>query len=291
MPLQKLNKIDCVFYYQSRNAKGSTCQNKFNRRKRCILNTDQKRCDHKKPRTTNVTVFDDPKWCWKTSMNMLSQALSGMFYSEQEKFQGPKGEVHAEKRRKIGHYPFIMREIGHVVRMVSYIRKYFSEGYMTPRLYKPPKINGVSNHYGAPSFLDCGCGVGNVVMMAHFAGFDAYGIEYDPVTLQRGRRIFKQFRINPKRLFKGDILEYPNYADYDVLYSYCPMCNGKKEDEFENKLMLDMRIGALLCGISNGAGQGCKKIGKERVYFQRLDLGDHSWNLSSPYIKIAHEKD
>jgi len=205
--------------------------------------------------------------------------MDGLFQSEAEKFRNnDKGISHARKRYKMGHYPYITRSMEAVMSMVIHVRKCF--GHEGP----------------VPKFLDCGCGVGNVVMMAHFAGFDAYGIEYDPVTLQRGKRLFKQFRVDPKKLFRGDILEYPNYADYDVIYGYCPMCDNKKEQAFENKVSLDMKIGAVLCGLgfrSHRSPPGIEKMIGPRAYFQQLMLeaSDDHYASCSPVIKVAHEKD
>lgn len=264
-----ISDVNCVYF---NNANRGTCHKKFNRGKDCVLST-KPRCGHKKLHKVCNQTFDDPKWYWKSTMNTLMTAMSGLFYSEQAKFQNSKkGEAHADRRRKIGHYPFIMREMGGVMAMVIHVRKYFGSRTKTPK------------------FIDCGCGVGNVVLMAHFAGFDAYGIEYDPVTLQRGRRLFKQFRVNPKKLFRGDILEYPNYADYDVIYCYCPMCNDEKEQAFENKVKLDMKVGALTCGLRD---RNDNRIGKERAYFQRLILAadDYACSMVNPLIKMAHEKD
>jgi SAM-dependent methyltransferase len=263
--MPSVSNVDCIYLTNS----DGTCHKKFNRGKECVSYTGR-RCGHKRLNRTSTPVFDDEKWHWKSNMHTLSLALSNLFYGEQAKFHdNEKGDAHAKRRMELGHYPFIMRDMNNVISMVTHARKHFGHRRRTE-----PK----------PKFLDCGCGVGNVVLMAHFAGFDAYGIEYDSVTLQRGRRLLKQFRVNPKKLFQGDILEYPNYADYDVLYGYCPMCDRDKEDAFESKVRLDMKIGALLWGIG---WRKSEKIGKERVYFQRLILGPDA--VSS--IKVAHEKD
>ena len=263
---------DCIYFNNSGTCNSGRCSKKFNRNKQCVL-TRLKRCGHKRLTETYNPIFDDPKWFWKSSMHTLLSAVDSLFYGEQRKFYGKKGEAHANRRRKIGHYPFIMRDMGSVMRMLIYARKYLGDCYSNPK------------------FLDCGCGVGNTVIMAHFAGFNAYGIEYDPVTLQRGRRLLKQFGIDPKKLFRGDILEYPNYADYDVLYGYCPMCDDRKEHIFENKLKFDMKIGALLCGLNSGR-QRYQKIGKERVYFKRLTLdSDAAYSWVNPSVKVDHEKE
>jgi SAM-dependent methyltransferase len=197
------------------------------------------------------------------------RAFGDLFAAEQYKFSIDKrGREHREQRHKLGHYHFIGRDMNSVMHIVISAREHFGPGRWQPK------------------FLDCGCGVGNVVMMAQYAGFDAYGIEYDEKTLKRGQRLFKQFRLDPKKLFQGDILEYPDYHKYDVLYGYCPLSDREKEHLFENKLKLDMKVGALLAGI-HFRPPGYEEIGekveirKKRAYFRPL-----KGNINEPTLGI-----
>jgi len=250
----------------------STCELKSNRGKAC---TDNELCDKFSPAIEHASIFDDDKWYWKSSMRLLISATNSLFRGEERKFCGSsKANEHCKSRNKMGHYHFIPRDVENVLSMLIYSRNYLKT--VLPK----------SLEYGkGPKFLDCGCGVGNIVILAHFAGFDAYGVEYDPLTLTRGRRLLKQFDIDPKRLMKGDILEYSKYHEYDVLYGYCPMNNSEFEHKFEYKLRLDMKIGALICGLPYHIG--CEKIDDQYVYFKRLVLND-GYGMS-PAIKVKHE--
>lgn len=268
-------RLTSCMYVSYSNDGSVTCQKAFNRGKDCLLHAGKARCGHKRNSVESVQVFQDEKWFWKTGIELTMCAFSSLFYGEQDKFcskDKPGDNDHAKEIHKRGHYHFIQRDIQTVLSIVIHLHKYLRDTRKIGKQFK---------------FLDCGCGVGNVVMMAHLKGFDAYGIEYDTVTLRRGRKLLKQFKIDPKRLSQGDILEYPNYADYDVLYGYCPMCNHEKEKEFEAKLKHDMRIGAILAGIS---ANNCEKIGKDYVFFKKLELGYGPYNTIRVNQKIAHEK-
>lgn len=94
------------------------------------------------------------------------------------------------------------------------------------------------------SFLDAGCGVGNIMLLARAVGFDAYGLELDPTTIRFAKII------NPfwKDIQKQNILTYLSYGEFDVVYYYCPFNNMRKEAQFEKRVEDQMKIGALLIG-------------------------------------------
>jgi len=247
----------CV-YMSGRNK----CNLKFNRGKKCIA------CEQHTPEGEYIPSFDDEKWSWKTGMNALTRAFDHLANNEERKFHaGKKAQEHCDSRRKMGHYHFIPRSSEFILHALTCAFKYLG-----------------SRTESQPKFLDCGCGVGNVVIPANFVGFSAYGIEYDAITLARGRRLLKQFGMDPKRLMKGDILKFSKYHEYDLLYGFCPMSNCELEDEFEQKLRLGMKIGALISGLRFTSG--CEKIGKERIYFKQLRLAG---GRNPVGIKIAHE--
>lgn len=249
------------------------CNLKFNRDKRCIAGMKggiEYHCEQHTPEREHTLSFDDEKWAWKAGMNALTQAFDYLANNEERKFHtSKKAQDHCDSRGKMGHYHFIPRSAESVLCILTHAFK-----YLGPKTESKPK------------FLDCGCGVGNVVIPANFVGFNAYGIEYDAITLARGRRLLEQFGMDPKRLMKGDILKFPKYHEYDLLYGYCPMSSSKLEDEFERKLRLGMKIGALISGLR--FTKGCEEIGKERIYFEQLQLARYQTSVG---IKIAHETD
>lgn len=239
----------------------STCKKYGKRNKRC----QPKGCKHKTRENITGKAFDEAKWYWKTSMNIMCNVFHAAVYLEQHKLSDKTYKACSER----GHYRFIARDTDTIIKMLVHLRKHFGES--------TKKIK----------FLDCGAGIGNVVALAFNAGFDAYGLEYNKLNLKHGKSFLRRFQVEPSRLFQGDLLEFNDFDKYDVLYGYCPMSDGKLEKQFEHRMYKQMKKGAMVIGINPGK---CVRIGRcERVYFQRLMLRDTEYDSANPYIKVAHE--
>lgn len=212
---------------------------------------------------------EEEKYVWKSSMGLLTNLFDKIIRGEQHKFQ--KDREFVKSRHKVGHYPFIARSTAEIIEMIVRLCKHI--GY---------------DNIATTKFLDCGCGIGNVVLLATAAGLDAHGIEYDKRTLNKGHSIFRTFNAAPKRLFQGDLLEYNDFGKYDVLYGYCPMCDGKREWAFERRMMQQMKIGALLFGLYPG---NIVRISEsETVILQKISFGGVGWGAHNPVIKVKHIK-
>jgi 2-polyprenyl-3-methyl-5-hydroxy-6-metoxy-1,4-benzoquinol methylase len=225
-------------------------------------------------KTTNPQpVYDDDQsgHQWKDSMHLIAQAYHKLVQHEQHKLH--QDHEHTAGRRDMGHFEFIARSTESLVDMLVHIKRHFGYG-------KVEKLK----------FLDCGCGIGNVVLLATLAGLDAYGLEYDEKTLNTGREFLKLFGVDgEKRLFQGDLLTFDNFGDYDILYGYCPMSNGELEQQFEHRLASQMKIGAMVFGLDIHKGMKCTK--HEIAWFQRLSLnGREDWSIANPKVKIKHSK-
>lgn len=100
----------------------------------------------------------------------------------------------------------------------------------------------------SPSFLDAGCGIGNIMIMASTFGFKVTGIECDNRNLKIARRLFNGRRLiythHRPFFIKGDILKFENYHEYDVIYCYHPLRDYALEAQFETKIMCEMKVGA-----------------------------------------------
>lgn len=96
-----------------------------------------------------------------------------------------------------------------------------------------------------PKFLDAGCGIGQIVHLAQYVGYQAYGIDLDDDMLKEGRKMFSKYHNRPF-LTKADITKYRNYSKYDVVYYYCPMNNHDKEVKFERYVDKKVKIGAII---------------------------------------------
>jgi hypothetical protein len=116
---------------------------------------------------------------------------------------------------------------------------------------------------GPLKFLDCGCGIGNIMILAYATGgfSKTDGIEYDLSTW----RVAKDLAPPSSKVFRGDLIEFKHYADYDVIYYYEPISDPVKRNIFLKKVMDDAKVGAVI--IAHGGGgrlQKSKKFGKVR---------------------------
>lgn len=86
------------------------------------------------------------------------------------------------------------------------------------------------------SFLELGCGVGNVLRFAKNIGFDVTGIEINSDLIQD----------SILNVINMDIQKYPmeNYKDYDVIYIYQPLKVGFTN--YVNTVIENMKIGTIL---------------------------------------------
>lgn len=94
---------------------------------------------------------------------------------------------------------------------------------------------------GPPRFLDIGCGIGNVLLIAEQFGFDVRGIEKDPYSFPIAARL-----IGEERISQADIWTFAGYGDFEVLYYFRPFCRREQQLRFEKLVEDSMRPGALL---------------------------------------------
>jgi 2-polyprenyl-3-methyl-5-hydroxy-6-metoxy-1,4-benzoquinol methylase len=114
-------------------------------------------------------------------------------------------------------------------------------------------------------FLDIGCGIGNIVLLASMVGFNAYGLEYNEKIYSMAKRM-----MGPHRIFKGDMNKFTEYNQYDILYYYQPICQNKTMLEFAKKLAKVMKCGAYV--IPNGTDIPFTESNR----FEKIELCQHS---------------
>ena len=139
------------------------------------------------------------------------------------------------KKSNKDHYSFIpTHNIEKIVRTLHYVRTL-----------------DTGRNRSRNKFLDCGCGIGNIMMIANSLGFKAYGIEYEKENVELARKLLRN-TINPdEQVIYGDIMEYKHYKQYDVIYYYEPLKNHRKQRKFADKIAKDAKRGAFV--IPNGA--------------------------------------
>lgn len=249
----------------------------------------KKDCKDRIMATVERNVFDDEKYLYKIQANRLASLMHDLIASEQRRLHGGqsgRGDKATKARYDMGHYPFIARGTDYIVEALAYVFTYLRNKSKT-----------------TPSFLDCGCGIGNVVLLARKFGFSAFGIEYDEETLKRGQFIMELFGYDPKFLFQGDLLKFDRFHEFDVLYGYCPMCDPEMEHEFEDRIFLNAKVGAYFIGLRtkpmviNFDKDGREIQGASRrevfdtVYLQRIYLPPaNEFGLAAPLKKVRHVK-
>ena len=138
------------------------------------------------------------------------------------------------KRSNKDHYCFIpTRNVEDIVRVLHYIRTL-----------------DTGRNRSRNKFLDCGCGIGNIMMLAGKVGFGPYGIEYEKENVELARKLLRNTIISSKQVIHGDIMEYKYYNQYDVIYYYEPLQDHKKQRQFADKIAKDAKRGAFV--IPNG---------------------------------------
>ena len=103
-------------------------------------------------------------------------------------------------------------------------------------------------------FLDCGCGIGNIMLLAKAMGFITYGIEYEEETVRIAKELIGNTEyidetgniIEYEAVIQGDITTFKHYSDYDVVYYFTPIKNFKKMRAFTKKLAKDMKVGSIV---------------------------------------------
>jgi len=142
------------------------------------------------------------------------------------------------KRRKINkkHYPFIPSgsNAGLAIILLALMAKFRTE-------FLPPY-----------KFLDCGCGIGNVVMLAHTIGYNADGIEYDGKTHRIAEKLTRAKLTSDMRIIRGDITTFRSYKNYDVIFYYVPISNTAKMGLFVSRLKEKAKVGAYIIPYSSG---------------------------------------
>jgi len=102
-------------------------------------------------------------------------------------------------------------------------------------------VRGCFPATAAPSFIDCGAGLGFVAMLARGLGFRPGGIELCSRYVALAERLFPW-----AQTFEGNVLTYPHYADHDVIFYYGPFKDEGLQARFEHKVEAEAKPGAII---------------------------------------------
>ncbi len=164
-------------------------------------------------------------------------------------------EAHrATQNRTSQEYPFIAMDTRQVFEQIAFVKKYLEE------------LHGLIQD-GQFSFVDVGCGTGNILLIAEQFLFDVFGLEKDdfPVSIAKGL-------IGDEKIYQEDIRTYPDYGKYDVIYYFCPLSLGKQQRNLETYIEDAMKPGAILI-----ANQKRSEAIVNDTRFKRLHQKYHIW--------------
>lgn len=91
------------------------------------------------------------------------------------------------------------------------------------------------------SFLDVGCGIGNVLLMAEMMDFKVYGIEKDAYPYTIARKL-----MGDDCVAQDDIWQFGRYHDFDVIYYFRPFAEKKLQTDFERMIEAKLKPGGIL---------------------------------------------
>ncbi len=90
------------------------------------------------------------------------------------------------------------------------------------------------------SFIDVGCGIGNVLLMAELMDFKVYGIEKDEYPYKIAEKLLGD------SVAQDDIWEFERFGDFDVIYYFRPFAEKNMQLKFEHMIEDRLKPGGIL---------------------------------------------
>lgn len=92
-----------------------------------------------------------------------------------------------------------------------------------------------------PTFIDVGCGIGNVMLMAELMDFQVYGIEKDEYPFKIARKL-----MGKETVAQDDIWQFDRFDQFDVIYYFRPFAEKKLQYKFEKLMEDSLKPGGIL---------------------------------------------
>lgn len=163
-------------------------------------------------------------------MREVDKCLEQVIKTYTNYFQKMLGSVPGVwKKSNDDHYCFIPAVgVSEIINCLFMVRDYIHTKYQHERPLR---------------FLDCGCGIGNIMMAATaVGGYEVHGIEYEEATY----KVAQDLLSDDSNIIMGDITTFDNYYYYDVIYYFAPIKCPDKRRRFNEKLANDIRIGSVI---------------------------------------------
>lgn len=162
--------------------------------------------------------------------------------------------------RKDGAFPFIPMHMSRIFSVFYYLREFLNRRAGRNNYPHEPLFNQFDTK--KVRFLDAGCGIGNILLLAnHFGlGNKFVGLEYfdktaDAAEMFLGLKAPKSWSRSEYEIRRRDITKYKHYGQYDFIYYFHPLSDNKKEGEFERRVEDQMKVGAILIAMLKGDGR------------------------------------
>lgn len=164
------------------------------------------------------------------SKRHMENEENDIFYNVINRFVGFYSRDAARETRNDTdcEYPFVAMDTRQIFAQLR-----FAGGFLGLDREEPPPP--------MPRFLDVGCGIGNVLLIAEQFGFEVYGIEKDEYSFPIAAKL-----IGEDRVAQADIWAYAGYNEYEVIYYYRPFSGRAQQLRFEKLIEDSMKTGALL---------------------------------------------
>ena len=124
-------------------------------------------------------------------------------------------------------YPFVPMDTRQVYDQLAFAQAFLNE---TPPTLERPL-----------TFLDIGCGIGNVLLFAELMEFTVEGLEKDEYPFTVAAKL-----IGEEKVLQQDIWEYDHYHTFDVIYYFRPFHEGNRERHFERYIEDQIKPGGVL---------------------------------------------
>lgn len=155
-------------------------------------------------------------------------------------------------------YPFVPMDTRQVFRQIQMAKRHLE-----------CKKDGPHNS----TFLDIGCGIGNILLFAEQMGLDVYGFEKDEYPCKIALKLFGK-----ERVCQDDIWNYELYHNFDIIYYFRPFHDGPTQKKFEHYIEDQLKPGGIL--IANR--KMSEKITSD-PRFTRLDADLPIWEKKIPW--------
>ncbi len=123
-------------------------------------------------------------------------------------------------------YPFVAMDTRQAYEQIRMARQYLLK---------------IGLHHPPLRFLDIGCGIGNILLLAELMDFEVFGIEKDTGSLSIACNL-----VGKEFVSREDIWNYTKIDEFDVVYYFRPFCEKKRQLAFEQRIEDSLKPGAIL---------------------------------------------